>query len=308
MSTPNLLFLSTWMGTCFTQPPRRTLQSNYIHPRTAQVSPHLTLRAVSSYSRPGTRLLQTLADIPPLFCTSHLSTQTRACPPTQPVFLLFPSARAQRGTHKGTPNTSGRAGCHNWNWGPSWPRLVRIRVIPRGPAGSAAGRGEGSGRASGAGRGPRGGGREPDRGAAQRRGTEARRRVQQAAAQPASACTAMPLAFCGNENHSAAYRVDQGVLNNGCFVDALNVVPHVFLLFITFPILFIGEGARGQRRRGGQRHRTAQCPLRPRDCHSPPCLGHLLCVLPCGLLHSHTHTSPHSLRLPRTRSEHSGHS
>lgn len=54
----------------------------------------------------------------------------------------------------------------------------------------------------------------------------------------------MPLAFCGTENHSAAYRVDQGVLNNGCFVDALNVVPHVFLLFITFPILFIGERAR----------------------------------------------------------------
>lgn len=54
----------------------------------------------------------------------------------------------------------------------------------------------------------------------------------------------MPLAFCGSENHSAAYRVDQGVLNNGCFVDALNVVPHVFLLFITFPILFIGERAR----------------------------------------------------------------
>lgn len=129
--------------------PRRTLQSNYIHPRTAQVSPHLTPPAVSSYLRPGTRLLQTLADIPPLFCTSHLSTQTRACPPTQAVFLLFPSARAQRGTHKGTPNTSGRAGCHNWNWGPSWPRLVRIRVIPRGPAGSAAGRGEARGVAGG---------------------------------------------------------------------------------------------------------------------------------------------------------------
>lgn len=55
----------------------------------------------------------------------------------------------------------------------------------------------------------------------------------------------MPLAFCGSENHSDAYRVDQGVLNNGCFVDALNVVPHVFLLFITFPILFIGERVRG---------------------------------------------------------------
>ncbi|XP_031799310.1 ATP-binding cassette sub-family C member 8 isoform X2 [Sarcophilus harrisii] len=53
----------------------------------------------------------------------------------------------------------------------------------------------------------------------------------------------MPLAFCGNENNSAAYKVDQGVLNNGCFVDALNVVPHVFLFFITFPILFIGWGS-----------------------------------------------------------------
>lgn len=51
----------------------------------------------------------------------------------------------------------------------------------------------------------------------------------------------MSLAFCGSENNSAAYNVDAGVLNNGCFLDALNVVPHVFLLFITFPILFIGE-------------------------------------------------------------------
>lgn len=51
----------------------------------------------------------------------------------------------------------------------------------------------------------------------------------------------MSLAFCGNENNSVAYNVDAGVLNNGCFLDALNVVPHVFLLFITFPILFIGE-------------------------------------------------------------------
>ncbi|KAK2495393.1 hypothetical protein MC885_003839 [Smutsia gigantea] len=57
----------------------------------------------------------------------------------------------------------------------------------------------------------------------------------------------MPLAFCGTENHSAAYRVDQGVLNNGCFVDALNVVPHVFLLFITFPILFIGWGSQSSK-------------------------------------------------------------
>lgn len=52
---------------------------------------------------------------------------------------------------------------------------------------------------------------------------------------------AMALAFCGDEGNSTAYNVDHGVLNNGCFVDALNVVPHVFLLFITFPILFIGE-------------------------------------------------------------------
>ncbi|XP_059263616.1 ATP-binding cassette sub-family C member 8 isoform X8 [Mustela nigripes] len=57
----------------------------------------------------------------------------------------------------------------------------------------------------------------------------------------------MPLAFCGSENHSAAYRVDKGVLNNGCFVDALNVVPHVFLLFITFPILFIGWGSQSSK-------------------------------------------------------------
>lgn len=56
---------------------------------------------------------------------------------------------------------------------------------------------------------------------------------------------AMALAFCGDEGNSTAYNVDHGVLNNGCFVDALNVVPHVFLLFITFPILFIGERLRG---------------------------------------------------------------
>lgn len=88
-----------------------------------------------------------------------------------------------------------------------------------------------------AGRGPRRG-RGPGGRLRQRscEGQRRARRTEPAAAQPA----AMPLAFCGSENHSAAYRVDQGVLNNGCFVDALNVVPHVFLLFITFPILFIG--------------------------------------------------------------------
>ncbi|EMP38269.1 ATP-binding cassette sub-family C member 8 [Chelonia mydas] len=57
----------------------------------------------------------------------------------------------------------------------------------------------------------------------------------------------MSLAFCGDENNSAAYNVDKGVLNNGCFVDALNVVPHVFLLFITFPILFIGWGSQSSK-------------------------------------------------------------
>lgn len=50
----------------------------------------------------------------------------------------------------------------------------------------------------------------------------------------------MALSFCGNDRGSNAYSVDNGVLDNGCFVDALNLVPHVFLLFITFPILFIG--------------------------------------------------------------------
>uniref|UniRef100_H3C0J2 ATP-binding cassette, sub-family C (CFTR/MRP), member 8 n=1 Tax=Tetraodon nigroviridis TaxID=99883 RepID=H3C0J2_TETNG len=57
----------------------------------------------------------------------------------------------------------------------------------------------------------------------------------------------MSLAFCGSENNSAAYNVDAGVLNNGCFLDALNVVPHVFLLFITFPILFIGWGSQSSK-------------------------------------------------------------
>uniref|UniRef100_A0A8C7H4R9 ATP-binding cassette, sub-family C (CFTR/MRP), member 8 n=1 Tax=Oncorhynchus kisutch TaxID=8019 RepID=A0A8C7H4R9_ONCKI len=57
----------------------------------------------------------------------------------------------------------------------------------------------------------------------------------------------MSLAFCGNENNSLAYNVDRGVLNNGCFLDALNVVPHIFLLFITFPILFIGWGSQSSK-------------------------------------------------------------
>nr|XP_029541733.1 ATP-binding cassette sub-family C member 8-like [Oncorhynchus nerka] len=57
----------------------------------------------------------------------------------------------------------------------------------------------------------------------------------------------MSLAFCGNENNSLAYNVERGILNNGCFLDALNVVPHIFLLFITFPILFIGWGSQSSK-------------------------------------------------------------
>ncbi|KAF4114699.1 hypothetical protein G5714_004922 [Onychostoma macrolepis] len=57
----------------------------------------------------------------------------------------------------------------------------------------------------------------------------------------------MALSFCGNDRGSNAYSVDDGVLDNGCFVDALNLVPHVFLLFITFPILFIGWGSQSSK-------------------------------------------------------------
>uniref|UniRef100_A0A8C4NBX7 ATP binding cassette subfamily C member 8 n=1 Tax=Eptatretus burgeri TaxID=7764 RepID=A0A8C4NBX7_EPTBU len=58
----------------------------------------------------------------------------------------------------------------------------------------------------------------------------------------------MPLAFCGSDNNTTlAYNVGDDVLNNGCFVDALNLVPHVFLLFITFPILFIGWGSQSSK-------------------------------------------------------------
>uniref|UniRef100_A0A671K3S2 ATP-binding cassette, sub-family C (CFTR/MRP), member 8b n=1 Tax=Sinocyclocheilus anshuiensis TaxID=1608454 RepID=A0A671K3S2_9TELE len=42
-------------------------------------------------------------------------------------------------------------------------------------------------------------------------------------------------------------KVDNGLLNNGCFLDALGVVPHVFLLFSTFPILFIGWGSQSSK-------------------------------------------------------------
>lgn len=124
-----------------------------------------------------------------------------------------------------------------------------------------------------------------------------------AAAARARARAAMPLAFCGSENHSAAYRVDQGVLNNGCFVDALNVVPHVFLLFITFPILFIGEragsggGGEGTGGEGGGRGGAARRPaLCPPPAPRPP-LASLpgspaLCSTPRSP-HSHPRPSPH---------------
>ncbi|KAG7275314.1 hypothetical protein CRUP_015252 [Coryphaenoides rupestris] len=57
----------------------------------------------------------------------------------------------------------------------------------------------------------------------------------------------MALSFCGYDKGKNAYSVGGGVLNNGCFVDALNLVPHVFLLFITFPILFIGWGSQSSK-------------------------------------------------------------
>uniref|UniRef100_A0A286XDQ4 ATP binding cassette subfamily C member 9 n=1 Tax=Cavia porcellus TaxID=10141 RepID=A0A286XDQ4_CAVPO len=55
----------------------------------------------------------------------------------------------------------------------------------------------------------------------------------------------MSLSFCGN--NISSYNIYNGVLQNPCFVDALNLVPHVFLLFITFPILFIGWGSQSSK-------------------------------------------------------------
>uniref|UniRef100_A0A8C0QZW1 ATP binding cassette subfamily C member 9 n=1 Tax=Canis lupus dingo TaxID=286419 RepID=A0A8C0QZW1_CANLU len=55
----------------------------------------------------------------------------------------------------------------------------------------------------------------------------------------------MSLSFCGN--NISSYDIFDGVLQNPCFVDALNLVPHVFLLFITFPILFIGWGSQSSK-------------------------------------------------------------
>ncbi|XP_078530202.1 ATP-binding cassette sub-family C member 9 isoform X4 [Lissotriton helveticus] len=56
----------------------------------------------------------------------------------------------------------------------------------------------------------------------------------------------MSLSFCGNDSRTS-YNVNEGVLRNFCFLDALNLVPHVFLLFITFPILFIGWGSQSSK-------------------------------------------------------------
>ncbi|XP_043823939.1 ATP-binding cassette sub-family C member 9 isoform X6 [Dromiciops gliroides] len=55
----------------------------------------------------------------------------------------------------------------------------------------------------------------------------------------------MSLSFCGD--NISSYDIKEGVLQNACFVDALNLVPHVFLLFITFPILFIGWGSQSSK-------------------------------------------------------------
>ncbi|XP_062990830.1 ATP-binding cassette sub-family C member 9 [Elgaria multicarinata webbii] len=56
----------------------------------------------------------------------------------------------------------------------------------------------------------------------------------------------MNLSFCGDDSPSA-YNISAGFLSNVCFLDALNLVPHVFLLFITFPILFIGWGSQSSK-------------------------------------------------------------
>ncbi|XP_070611081.1 ATP-binding cassette sub-family C member 9 [Erythrolamprus reginae] len=56
----------------------------------------------------------------------------------------------------------------------------------------------------------------------------------------------MKIAFCGSDN-IFAYNMSEGFVRNVCFLDALNLVPHVFLLFITFPILFIGWGSQSSK-------------------------------------------------------------
>ncbi|XP_037552133.1 ATP-binding cassette sub-family C member 9 [Nematolebias whitei] len=63
----------------------------------------------------------------------------------------------------------------------------------------------------------------------------------------ASSAGGMEWAFCGSNKNLTPYKIEGNVLKNGCFVDALNLVPHVFLLFITFPILFIGWGSQSSK-------------------------------------------------------------
>uniref|UniRef100_A0A2K5VBU1 ATP binding cassette subfamily C member 8 n=1 Tax=Macaca fascicularis TaxID=9541 RepID=A0A2K5VBU1_MACFA len=165
--------------------------------------------------------------------------------PSPPALPLAPSARAHRGTHEATPATSGSTRLHICKAGAGVAGRVGFLAVPTVPQVVVQG-GVREREAGGAGRGPGGRGLRAGR-AAELRGTEAREARGASGASGARARAAMPLAFCGSENHSAAYRVDQGVLNNGCFVDALNVVPHVFLLFITFPILFIGWGSQSSK-------------------------------------------------------------
>ncbi|XP_039203312.1 ATP-binding cassette sub-family C member 9 isoform X4 [Crotalus tigris] len=55
----------------------------------------------------------------------------------------------------------------------------------------------------------------------------------------------MNISFCGH--NISAYNMSNGFVRNVCFLDALNLVPHVFLLFITFPILFIGWGSQSSK-------------------------------------------------------------
>lgn len=141
-------------------------------------------------------------------------------------------------------------------WWPSTATAHRNGAVPE--AGWAAGRGREGGEG---------------RSAAVRRCGASRSRAARAGpawmcpeAEAAPGCVqgpVMALAFCGDEGNSTAYNVDHGVLNNGCFVDALNVVPHVFLLFITFPILFIGERLLGPSRPVPASPRPPRLPFPP---------------------------------------------
>lgn len=106
------------------------------------------------------------------------------------------------------------------------------------------------------------------------------------------------------------------MLNNGCFVDALNVVPHVFLLFITFPILFIGErarggsgvgeGAAGREEEGVPRRHRSASPCGPAAAAGPPS------GIPCSVTTPRSRTLAPALpfipRVPPTCTEQGGRS